>query len=290
VIDLHTHTTASDGHLAPADLVREAWTAGVRVLAVTDHDTVAGLAEAQCAAAAFRLAHVTGIEMTAVEGGRDVHVLGYFFDPDSPALVRCLSEQREARRRRVRAMGARLAGAGVPVDVDRLLAESPAGRAVGRPALAAALVAAGHARANHEAFERWLAEGRPAWVPREGPTLREVVDLLHSASGVASLAHPVLYGRDSEIAGWREAGLDALEVWHSEHSPATSERYLALARRLDLLATGGSDFHGDHPAGPVRRCPRLLGKVELPEEEFTKLRAAVNHKGTEITETLGEQR
>jgi predicted metal-dependent phosphoesterase TrpH len=290
VIDLHTHTTASDGHLAPADLVREAWTAGVRVLAVTDHDTVAGLDDARRAADDFGVAHINGIEMTAVEDGRDVHVLGYFFDPQSPALARCLVEQREARRVRVRAMAARLAEAGVPVDVERLLAEAPSGRAVGRPALAAALVAAGHARAMHDAFDRWLAEGRPAWVPREGPTLRDVVDLLHDASGLASLAHPVLYGRDDEIPAWRGAGLDAIEVWHSEHTAATSERYLALARRLGLLATGGSDFHGDRPAGPVRRCPRLLGKIELPDAEFTKLRAAVNHRGSEVAETHRERR
>jgi predicted metal-dependent phosphoesterase TrpH len=290
VIDLHTHTTASDGHLAPADLVREAWTAGVRVLAVTDHDTVAGIAEARRAAGEFGLTHITGIEMTAVEDGREVHVLGYFFDTASPALARCLGEQREARRVRVRAMGARLAEAGVPVDVERLLAEAPPARAVGRPALAAALVAAGHARAMHEAFDRWLAEGRPGWVAREGPALRDVVDLLHGASGIASLAHPVLYGRDDEIPRWREAGLDAIEVWHSEHTAATSDRYLALARRLDLLATGGSDFHGTHPAGPVRRCPRLLGSVELPATEFARLRAAANHQDAEIAEARGEQR
>ena len=290
MIDLHTHTTASDGHLAPADLVREAWTAGIRVLAVTDHDTVAGVAETARVAADFGLTHVTGIEMTAVDDGRDVHVLGYFFDPSCPALARCLGQQREARRARVRAMAARLADAGVPIDVERLLAEAPAGRAVGRPVLASALVAAGHARAMHEAFERWLAEGRPAWVARDGPTLRDVVDLLHGASGVASLAHPVLYGRDDEIPRWREAGLDALEVWHSEHTTRTSERYLALARKLDLLATGGSDFHGDHPAGPVRRCPRLLGKVELPGSEFTKLRALVHHRDAELAKTRGEQR
>jgi predicted metal-dependent phosphoesterase TrpH len=289
VIDLHTHTTASDGHLAPADLVREAWASGIRVLAVTDHDTVAGVEDARRAAGEFRLAFVTGIEITAVEDGREVHVLGYYFDPGAPSLSRCLADQREARRRRVRAMGARLAEAGVPVDVDRLLAEAPAGRAVGRPALASALVAAGHVRAMQEAFDRWLAEGRPAWAPREGPTLRQVVDLVHDASGIASLAHPVLYGRDDEIPAWREAGLDAIEVWHSEHTAATSQRYLALARRLDLLATGGSDFHGEPPSGPVRRCPRLLGRVGVPEAEFTKLRAAVHHRGREVAETLGEQ-
>jgi predicted metal-dependent phosphoesterase TrpH len=275
VIDLHTHTTASDGHLSPADLVREAWMAGIRVLAVTDHDTTAAIADVGRAAAQFGLTHVPGIEITAVDQGRDVHVLGYFFDFASPPLVECLARQRAARRDRVRAIGARLARAGRPLDVERLLAAAPPLRAVGRPAVAAALVAAGHARTTHEAFDQWLVEGRPAWVPREGPGVREVADLLHGAGGISSLAHPVLYGRDKDIPRWREAGLDAIEVWHSEHDATTSARYLEIARRLDLLATGGSDFHGDHPAGPVRRCPRLLGRVTLPNAEFARIEKVV---------------
>jgi predicted metal-dependent phosphoesterase TrpH len=275
VIDLHTHTTASDGHLSPADLVREAWMAGIRVLAVTDHDTTSAMADVGRASAQFGLTHVPGIEITAIDDGRDVHVLGYFFDVASTPLVECLAGQRAARRDRVRAIGARLARAGMPIDVERLLAEASPQRALGRPAIAAALVAAGHVRTMHEAFDQWLVEGRPAWVPREGPGVREVVDLLHGAGGIASLAHPVLYGRDDDIPRWREAGLDAIEVWHSEHDATTSARYLDIARRLDLLATGGSDFHGDHPAGLVRRCPRLLGRVTLPEGEFARIEKVV---------------
>lgn len=275
MIDLHTHTTASDGHLPPADLVRHAWMAGIRVLAVTDHDTTAAMADVGRAAGQFGLTHVPGIEITAIDDGRDVHVLGYFFDVASASLAECLAGQRVARRNRVQAIAARLARAGMAIDVERLLAEAPPQRAVGRPAIAAALVAAGHARTIHEAFDGWLVEGRPAWVPRAGPGVREVVDLLHGAGGIASLAHPVLYGRDDDIPRWREAGLDAIEVWHSEHSTATSAHYLAIARRLDLLATGGSDFHGDHPAGPVRRCPRLLGRVTLPDSEFARIEKAV---------------
>ena len=251
--------------------------AGIRVLAVTDHDTVAGLADVASVAEQFGVIHVPGIEVTAIDDGRDVHVLGYFFDTASAPLVRCLAAQREARRDRIRAVAARLAQAGLPIDVDRLLAGSPASRALGRPAIAAALVAAGHARTQHEAFAQWLVEGRTAWVPREGPTVREVVDLLHGAGGIASLAHPVLYDRDVDIPRWREAGLDAIEVWHSEHDTRTSEHYRRMARDLDLLATGGSDFHGDHPAGAVRRCPRVLGRVTLPEPEFARLRAATRN-------------
>lgn len=271
MIDLHTHTTASDGLLDAPALVREAWTAGVRVLGVTDHDTVAALADARGAAAAFGLSLVDGIEVTAVDDGRDVHVLAYFIDTGSPALLDHLSEQREARRVRLRRMAARLASAGVPIDVEPLFAAGQTARALGRPALAEALIAAGHVRTPHDAFERWLGVGRPGWVPREGPTVSEVVDLIHGAGGLASLAHPVLYGRDDEIPAWRERGLDALEVYHSEHAAEDVERYRALTRRLGMLATGGSDYHGEPRGRMPRGRVRLLGRFGLPDEDFARL-------------------
>ena len=274
MIDLHSHTTASDGYLDADALVREAWTAGIRVLAVTDHDTVDAIGPARHAAATFGITLVSGIEMTAVEGGRDLHVLGYFFDPDAPALVQCLNAQRAARRDRVKAIAARLAECGVPVDVEPLLTKAPSGRALGRPAVAEALIAAGHVRSVREAFDTWIGEGRPAWMRREGPSVGEVVAILHEAGGLASLAHPVLYDRDDEISRWREDGLDALEVYHSEHGQAEVERYSAMADRLGLLVTGGSDFHGEHPARASRTRPRILGRVALPEDAFARLRDA----------------
>jgi predicted metal-dependent phosphoesterase TrpH len=270
VVDLHSHTTASDGYLDAATLVREAWTAGIRTLAVTDHDTVAAIGPARDAAAAFGLTLVTGIEITAIDGGRDVHVLGYFFDPDAPALARCLAAQRMARRTRLRAMAQRLAECGVAVNIDRLLTDAPSERALGRPALAEALVAEGHVRSPREAFDLWLGEGSPAWVRREGPSVREVVDVLHDASGLASVAHPVLYDRDDEIPRWRDEGLDAIEAYHSEHEPGDVERYRAMAGRLGMLITGGSDFHGELP-GRARKRPRLLGRVSLPADAFGRL-------------------
>jgi len=273
VIDLHSHTTASDGHLDAETLVRQAWTAGIRTLAVTDHDTVAAIGAARDAATAFGLTLVNGIEVTAIDAGRDVHVLGYFFDPDAPALARCLAAQRAARRTRLRAMAARLAECGVAVNIEPLLASSPGERALGRPALAEALVAEGHVRSTREAFDTWIGEGCPAWVRRDGPSVREVVAVLHDAGGLASVAHPVLYDRDDEIARWRDEGLDAIEAYHSEHEPADVERYRALAHRLGMLVTGGSDFHGDHPARTARNRPRVLGRVSLPEAEFARLMA-----------------
>ena len=274
MIDLHSHTTASDGHLDAAGLVREAWTAGIRVLAVTDHDTVAGLEPARTAAAAVGLTLVEGIELTAVDQGRDVHVLGYFFDPHNPALVECLAAQRAARRERLRLMARRLAGFGVPVDADALLAAWPTSRALGRPALAEAMVAAGHVESTREAFDRWLGDDAPAWVRRDGLAVAAIVEVIHEAGGLASLAHPVLYGRDDEIAGWRDAGLDAIEAHHSEHGAAQVQRYRELAGQLGMLVTGGSDFHGDPPGRAPRARPRLLGGVTLPAADFERLEAA----------------
>ncbi len=271
MIDLHSHTTASDGHLDAGALVREAWQSGIRVLAVTDHDTVAAIVAAREAATALGLTLVNGIEITAIDGGRDVHVLGYFFDPDAPALGRCLVAQRAARRDRVRAMAVRLAECGVPVDMEPLLALTPVERAVGRPALAEALVAAGHVRSPREAFDSWIGEGCPAWVRRDGPSVRDVIAVLHDAGGLASVAHPVLYDRDDEIARWQAAGLDAIEVYHSEHGAADVARYRALAEGLGMLVTGGSDFHGERPARTSRSRPRILGRVSLPEDEFGRL-------------------
>ena len=274
MIDLHSHTTASDGYLDADTLVRQAWQAGIRVLAVTDHDTVASIGAARKAATAFGLTLVNGIEITAIDGDRDIHVLGYFFDPDAPALAQSMAAQRTARRHRVRMMAARLAECGVPVDIEPLLAMTPAERAVGRPALAKALLAAGHVRSTREAFDTWIGQGCPAWIRRDGPSVRDVVAVLHDAGGLASVAHPVLYDRDNEIERWRDAGLDAIEVYHSEHGPAEVERYRALANRLGLLVTGGSDFHGDHPARTARNRPRVLGSISLPADEFDRLLAA----------------
>ena len=274
MIDLHSHTNASDGHLDAAGLVREAWMAGIRVLAVTDHDTVAALEPARTAAAAFGLTLVAGIELTAVDQGRDVHVLGYFFDPHDPALAECLAAQRAARRERLQLMARRLAGLGVPIDADALLAAWPTSRALGRPALAEAMVAAGHVESTREAFDRWLGDDAPAWVRRDGLAVADIVEVIHKAGGLASLAHPVLYGRDDEIAGWRDAGLDALEAHHSEHGPEHVQRYREMAVQLGMLITGGSDFHGDPPGRPPRARPRLLGGVTLPAADFERLESA----------------
>lgn len=269
MIDLHLHTTASDGTLSPGGLVDRARAAGLTVISLTDHDTVAGVAEALSAAAAAGLRVVPGIEITAIEHDRDVHVLGYFFDPESAPLGAFLARQRAARLARVAAIAEKLAALGHPVDVDQLLECGRSGiRSIGRPAIADALVASGAAASRDDAFERLLRYGRPAFVPRAGVAAREVISIIHDAGGLASLAHPGVLAEDGLIGGLVEAGLDAIEVWHSDHSAAQRTHYGELAGRFGLARSGGSDFHGDG----VHRAAKL-GDVTMPADAFAALEA-----------------
>jgi predicted metal-dependent phosphoesterase TrpH len=268
VIDLHTHTTASDGEYAPAGLVDRAAAAGLTVLAVTDHDTTAGLDEAEATALAHGIRLVPGIEITSVLEGRDVHVLGYFFERASAALQSFLAEQRQERIGRARAMAARLARAGAPIDIEAVLGRAPVsgGRAVGRPQIARALVEAGCVSSMQEAFERFLGEDCCAYVPHTGASPAEAIAVIRDAGGIASLAHPGLLGRDEMIADLAEAGLGALEAMHSDHDPAQEAWYLELAGELGLAVSGGSDYHGEG----FRRA-RRLGGIALPPEHFELL-------------------
>ena len=274
MIDLHLHTTASDGLLAPAALVDRAAAAGLTIIAVTDHDTVAGLGEAVDAGRTRAVRVIAGIEISAIEDGSDLHVLGYFIDPVSPTLATFLREQREDRIRRVREMGQRLRSIGLSVDVDALIGAAEAGtRSIGRPAIADALVASGQAIDRTDAFNRLLGRGKPGFVARRGTPPAAVIDTIHAAGGVASLAHPGVTASDSLIEELAAQGLDAIEVWHSDHLPDQQRHYAVLADRLGLARSGGSDFHGDG----VHRAARL-GGVLLPEPEFQRLEAAAEKR------------
>jgi predicted metal-dependent phosphoesterase TrpH len=276
MIDLHLHTTASDGRLAPAQLVARAAAAGLTTISVTDHDTVAAIAEATDVAAIAKIRVVPGIEITAVDQERDVHMLGYFFDPASATLAALLERQRALRVSRVREIAARLDVLGMPVDVETVLRSAAArpGSSVGRPQLARELTKAGYVSSVQEAFDAWLAAGRPAFVPRTGPSPATVVEAVHEAGGVASMAHPGVTGRDDLIRPLVDRGLDAIEVYHSDHSPQEEQSYQGIARQLGILVTGGSDFHGEEPAG-VRSRRGTLGVVSLPAEAFAALEAKV---------------
>ena len=270
MIDLHLHTTASDGRLTPGELVEHVAMAGVTVMAVTDHDTVAATEDVRRLAAERGIEAVSGIEVTAVENGCDVHILGYFANPADRALGEFLATQRERRVSRVKAIAERLAELGVPVDVRPLLAEAETrtGRSIGRPQVAQAMIAAGHVADISDAFERWLGQGRPGFLPREGPSCEVVIATLHQAGGLASLAHPGKTAIDARLASLRDAGLDALEAYHSDHPPTLVERYIRRAAELGMLVSGGSDFHGDPSHG------REPGMSALPQEHWQRLRAA----------------
>ena len=270
VIDLHLHTTASDGRLSPRDLVTHAAAAGLTVMAVTDHDTTAAVHDVQRFAAGHGIEAISGIEVTAVENGRDVHILGYFADPDDAALEAFLASQRRRRIERVRAMAELLGRLGMPVDVGPLLAdvERNSGRSIGRPQVAQAMVAAGHVTDIRTAFDRWLGQGGPAFIAREGSSGEEVIAILHRARGLSSLAHPGKTSIDARIPALREAGLDAIEAYHSSHDGLQIRHYTRMASTLGMLLTGGSDFHGDpsHGLNP--------GASTLPPAAWQRLRDA----------------
>src|SRR5262245_35803969 len=190
--DLHMHTTASDGRCTPRELVDRVVAAGITVMAVTDHDTTAAVAEVQALATARGVESLAGIEITAVEDGRDVHMLGYFVNPAEPRFVDFLRVQRETRVKRVHVIAARLAELGVPIDLRELLedAQRNVGRSVGRPQVARALQRAGHVADSKEAFERFLGSDGPAYVSRPGSPPEVVIGIIHRAGGIAALAHP----------------------------------------------------------------------------------------------------
>jgi predicted metal-dependent phosphoesterase TrpH len=269
VIDLHLHTTASDGSTPPDALAREAAAAGLRTIAATDHDTVAGVAAAAAAARRAGLAFVPGIEMTASVAGRDLHILGYYLDIDNEPLLAFLSARRDDRRARVVAIGERLRAIGAPVDLAPILdVPAASGRALGRPAVARALVAAGLAADISDAFHRYLAEGRPAFVARPGVPPADVIARIHDAGGLASLAHPGKMHVDALVPDFVAAGLDAIEVHHPDHTPDDTARYLAMARAHGVLITGGSDYHG-----PGSGRTAGLGRLTLPPDAFAALEA-----------------
>lgn len=271
--DLHLHTTASDGLDTPADLVRRARRAGITTISVTDHDTLSAIPDVQALAPAAGLGFVAGVEITAVWEGTDVHLLAYFVDPRSPRLSQFLSDQQADRLRRARLMAGRLSALGVPIEIDRLIERCGTG-VVSRPVLARALVEAGHVPSVDSAFDRYLAEGQPAYVPRCGAAPAEVVQLARADGAFVSIAHPGVTGQDHLIPGLVESGLGAVEAYHPDHSQEDTARYLAMADEHGLAVSGGSDDHGEQT-----RDRDGFGRVGLSDEEFARFCARAGRDG-----------
>lgn len=261
-IDLHTHTTASDGTLTPAELVHVALREGVDVLAITDHDTVAGIAPALAAAAGTDLRVLAGVELAATHGRHGLHLLAYGIDPADGTLAARLHELAALREERVRDMLELLRGLGVAVPWEQVA--TLARGTVGRPHVAQALVEAGYARDTGDAFARYIGNGSPAYLPSARLTVAEAVGLARDAGGAVALAHPLLSLSRRELVALlpalRLAGLTGLEVYHSEHDAAAVRYLRELVAEQDLWWTGGSDFHG--AAKPNVR----LGGVVVPPD------------------------
>ena len=276
-IDLHTHSQHSDGSLAPADLVERAALAGVRVLALTDHDTISGLEEAQVAALRSAIQLVPGVEISASWRHQTIHVLGLWIDPASQRLKVLLEAQAERRRERMRRMCARLGRSGLPGDALLAAVESAPGLPT-RSHLAAALAAGGYVKRAEDAFRKFLAAGRPGHVAAEWPALAESVAAIRDAGGIASLAHPLRYRLSSGARGrilteFAAAGGGALEVISGGNGAQHAHACAALARKFGLRASIGSDFHHPqlawNPLGLLAKLPDGIDPVWL-DPTYTK--------------------
>lgn len=263
--ELHTHSTASDGELAPAALAQRVAEVGAKVWSLTDHDTCRGCLEAAEAASALGVQFIPGVEISAYLNGRSIHVLGYGVDPLDEGFESFLNLRRRQREDRMGLMIERAQALGLkvtPQDVEAIAA----GASLTRPHLARALVANGQAASIQEAFDRWLAEGKPAYVENSPLTVPEAIACIKRAGGVAILAHPGIYDADEHIAGWvHQAGLDGVEVAHPSHSEERAAAYLKMTSWLGVLATRSSDFHGEsvRPDRQLGRC--LLDQAVLDE-------------------------
>ncbi len=285
-VDLHAHTTASDGSLLPTTLVQHAHAIGLAALAVTDHDTISGLAEAAAEAGRLGLDFVPGVELSVEDKDGRFHLLGYGFDPNFPELAEKLVDLRRSRALRNTQMADKMAALGLPVTMDdvRSAAKKHAedgeeSEVIARPHFAQALIAKGVVGSVQEAFDKYLASGKPLYQAKEVLTPADAIALLHRAGGLAVMAHPgliplsrpALTARVKSLA--EDAGMDGIEAYYSQHSAADTRFFLDLAREHHLLVTGGSDFHGT-PKPHVPLGVVVEGKA-APFEILENLRSAL---------------
>ncbi|MBA4157309.1 MAG: PHP domain-containing protein [Gemmatimonadetes bacterium] len=248
--DLHVHSHVSDGRLSPAAVVEAAVAGGLDVIAITDHDTVLGVEEAQAAARAYSLRVIPGVEVSTRHGDHELHILGYWIDIHSPAFLEHQETARRRRADRMQGMVGKLQNMGIPVRYEDVIeAAGPDAAVLARPHLARALLAGGHTRWYGEAFERYINDTGPAFVAEGFPSVVDAIEMIHAAGGLAVWAHPPRDLFDREIRGFADAGIDGVECLRPTMAPADSQLFEAAARELGLLITGGSDWHGPLHAG-----------------------------------------
>ena len=277
--DLHLHSRHSDGADAPSSLVEEAAKGGLEVISLTDHDTLSGVPEAQEAGLRLGVRVISGVELSADFRGHEVHLLAYGFDPDSEDLRGVLGRSRQERERRAERMVQRLNQLGIPLSMEKLR-ETAGGASLGRPHLADALLRTRVVGNIQEAFDRYLNPGRPAFVPREHRSLQSAKSAVQDAGGVLILAHPHLNLSSANIRALVDEGIDGLETSHPRLKPSQCRELASLARERGILATGGSDFHGER-RGPVR-----IGSVRVPVEVVNRIVCIAESRAA----SLGAQR
>lgn len=270
-LDLHTHTTASDGQQSPLELVQIAQKIGLKTLAITDHDTTEGVLPAQ-EAAGDTLEIIPGVELSAEDEAGDVHTLGYFIDIHNTTFQDKLERFRAGRYYRGQEIVKKLAALGLPLDWARIEAIADGG-SIGRPHIARAMLEAGHVKSIQDAFDKYIDNGGVAYVPRTRLSPEEAIEMIHEAGGAAVLAHPgLLDDYESMIERLVPAGLDGVEVVYPKHTTEVELRTRLLANRHNLIMTGGSDFHGLNMPGKA-----MVGSVNPPPESVAALRERAKH-------------
>jgi 3',5'-nucleoside bisphosphate phosphatase len=273
MLELHCHTTCSDGVLTPSELVHAAVRAGVSALAITDHDTLSGWDEAVAAAQPYNLEIIPGVELSTVHNERSLHILGFY--PDANKLSAPLAKRIEGRKRRAEEMVAKLAALGYPISLPKL----GEGVAPSRPHLARALVAAGYFKSAEEAFDRILGDDKPGYVHYETLSISDGVALLRHCGAVPVWAHPYLFrgGAVKEVLQELvDAGLMGIEVYHPSHTPKQRKQLEELCIQYGLLMTGGSDYHGPNPDGTTENRIRL-NMMHLPLSLLDPLKEAAQN-------------
>lgn len=262
--DLHIHTRASDGELSPTEVVRAAAAGKLDVIAVTDHDTIDGLAEALRAAEGGPVRVITGVEVSSQHEGDEIHVLGYHIHPDAAPLRAHEHSALGRRQERAREMVRILQGQGIAIDYEDVLRIAGTdARAIGRPHVARALLAGGHVRSMGEAFDRYLADGGLAFVRTEFPTVRDSIEMIRASGGVAVWAHPSLDTLEKYAPTFAEWGLSGIESFRPNTNPTDGKRIRGVAKGLGMFVTGGSDWHGPHRS--------RLGDFFVPGDEVREL-------------------
>lgn len=281
IADLHTHTTASDGTGTPAGNVRLAHAAGLAAIAITDHDTTAGIREAVEEGAKLRIAVIPGVEISTIAEGRDIHMLGYFIDWQDERLLERLRSLRDVRGTRNEMIVAKLCELGMTVTMNEVIREAgKAGKpdaSVGRPHIAQVLLNKGYVSSMAEAFDKYLGSEGAAYINPPRITPYDAVTWIHEAGGAAVVAHPGLYDRDELVESIVRFGADGIEAYHSDHKPADEARYAAMAERLGVIATGGSDYHGERNGivfhGPIGGRTAPAGTVDKLDAARCKYKA-----------------